>query len=125
MTSVDRARVWLSRTWWLLIPPFAALVIRLTVERATASPTDLLPTLTRTPLIALALAALYLAAHAWLAAACLFTFERTGALAPSPSAVRAAWSGDFLKLVAALAILAIEYAPIPLWQAIGRALQRS
>jgi hypothetical protein len=125
MTGVDRARVWLARTWWLLMPPFTILVIRLVIERATAAPYDLLPSLTRTPLIAWALAGLYLSAHAWLAAAGLFTIERTGALVPTRAAVRIAWGGDFLKLAAALAIFVLEYAPIPLWQAIGRALQRS
>jgi hypothetical protein len=104
------------------MPPFAALVARLAFERICAAPYELLPTLTRLPQVAWGLAALYVAAHAWLAAAWLVTIEETGALIPGLPAVRTAWRGRLPLLLVACAIFAIEYAPIPIWKAIGRTL---
>jgi hypothetical protein len=118
----DRRIVWLARGWWLLMPPFALLVARLTVERACAAPYELLPTTTSVPLLAWMLAGLYVGAHAWMAAAYLLTVERTGALIPTISAVRAAWRGQAVKLLLAAAVLATEYAPIPMWRAVGQGL---
>jgi hypothetical protein len=122
MSAPNRGSVWLVRGWWLVMPPFAALVARLAFERSCAAPYELLPTLTRLPQAAWGLAALYVAAHAWLAAAYLVTIQETGALVPGLAAVRTARRGRLPLLLVACAIFAIEYAPISMWQAIGRTL---
>ena len=123
MSPGDRAAAWLAKGWWLVMPPFAVLVGRLTFERIWASPYELLSSATRVPLFAWLLAGLYVAAHAWMAGAYLVTVERTGALVPTLAAVRAAWRGHALKVLLAAAIFAVEYAPMPLWRAIGERVQ--
>ena len=120
MTGHDRAATWLWRTWWLLMPPFGALVLRLAFERTCAAPYELLPSLTAVPALAWLFAGLYLAAHAWMAAALLFTIERGGSLVPTRAGIRRLWQGHLIQLTLAIVLFAIEYGPVPLWQAVGQ-----
>jgi hypothetical protein len=124
MTRADRASTWLRRTWWLVMPPFAGLVLRLVFERACAAPYELLPSLTSVPALASLVAALYLAAHAWMVAALLFTIERSGSLVPAIAGIRRIWQGRLTPLTLAIVLFAIEYAPVPFWQAVGQRVLR-
>jgi hypothetical protein len=124
MTRHDRAATWLSRAWWLLMPPFAGLVLRLVSERTCAAPYELLPSLTSIPALAWLVAGLYLGAHAWLAAAVLFTIERGGSLVPTVAGIRRIWQGHLIQLTLALVLFAIEYGPVPFWQAVGQRVLR-
>jgi hypothetical protein len=122
MSTPNRLAVWLARSWWLVMPPFAALVARLTYERTCAAPYELLPTLTRLPLFAWMLAGLYVAAHAWVAAAYLLTVASTGALIPPPARIRELWRGRLTLVILATVLLAVEYAPVTMWRAVGHSL---
>jgi hypothetical protein len=115
--TIRRALTW---AWWLIMPPFALLVVRLDAERACAAPYDLLPTATAVPALAWLLAALYVAAHAWLVAGWLVTAIHADALLPPLGTIRAVWGRHIWMLGATVAIVVLEYWPVPLWRALGR-----
>lgn len=110
---------WLGRSWWLLCPAFAALTLRLGVERACADPYDLLPALTSSPGWAWPLALVYVLTHAWLAVAYVAAAARAGSLLPSGADWRAIWGAGIYKVFAIAAALAIEYAPLAWWHWLG------
>jgi hypothetical protein len=114
----------LDWSWWLVMPAFAALVLRLDVERACAAPYELLPEITTVPLFAWALSALYLAGHAWLGAAWLVTALHADRMLPPWRSVRAYWIGRTWAIWLTLAIFALEYAPIPVWRILVRSVLR-
>jgi hypothetical protein len=122
MNRTALVQSWLSRSWWIVVPPFMILVARLVYERTCAEPYELLPLLTSQPLLAWALAALYVAAHCWAVAAYLVTVDATNTLLPSWSASRKLWGPDWLKVVATLAILILEYWSIPFWRLLGHSV---
>ena len=111
----------LARSWWVVFPVFAAIALRLAVERTCGDPYELMPALTSSARWAWPLALLYLAAHAWSVAAYLLTVARADTLLPPLAAWRRVWGGDVVKIVLMLAMLAIESAPIGLWRMIGAA----
>jgi hypothetical protein len=115
-----RVRVWLTAAWWCVMPPFAALAGRLAFERACAAPYELLPAVSSVPAAAAALAGLYVAAHAVLAAGWLVTAIHADALAPAPRTVRAIWGPQTWMLVATLAVFVVEYAPVHVLRLLGR-----
>jgi hypothetical protein len=110
----------LTAAWWLIMPPFALLVLRLGSERACAAPYELLPAATSIPAVAWLLAALYVAAHGWLFAAWLGTAIEADALVPPLRTVRQIWGRQTWMVVATAAIFVVEYWPVPLWRALGR-----
>ena len=114
------AAEWLGRSWWFLFPAFSALTIRLGVERACGQPYDLLPAVASNPAWAWPLAAVYVLAHAWIAAALVSTAISAAAPIPSIAQWRASWRGESYKAPALIAALAIEYAPLEWWQWLGR-----
>lgn len=109
--------------WWGVFPCFAALVIRLTMERACADPYELLPALSSRPWFAWPIALVYVLAHAWIVGVYLVTVAETNAIVPAWSDWRAIWAGGTRKLLLMLAVFAIEYAPIAVWRVVGEALQ--
>jgi hypothetical protein len=113
-------RTALTWAWWLIMPPFAVLVVRLDAERACAAPYELLPTATAIPVLAWLLATLYVAAHALLFAGWLATSFCADALVPARSAVRRIWGRQTWMVVVTAAIFVLEYWPVPAWQALGR-----
>jgi hypothetical protein len=115
-----RLRTRLTWAWWLIMPPFAVLVARLDIERACAEPYELLPGAATVPWLAWSIAALYLAAHALLTAACLVTVLHAGTLAPSPRVIRTLWGRQLWMLIVTVLIFVLEYWPVPMWQALGR-----
>jgi hypothetical protein len=119
MTS-RTVRTALTWAWWLIMPPFAILVLRLDVERACAAPYELLPAATSIPMLAWLLAAIYVAAHALLFAGWLVTAVHADALVPPLATIRAVWGRQVWMLVVTAAIFVLEYWPVPLWRALGR-----
>jgi hypothetical protein len=117
--STARAIEWLGRSWWLLFPAFTALTIRLGVERACAEPYDLLPALTSNPAWAWPLAFVYVLAYVWIAAACVTTAVAADTLIPSIAAWRALWNGASYKVLAMVAAMVVEYAPLEWWRWLG------
>jgi len=120
MMTSSAIRTALTGAWWLIMPPFAMLVLRLDAERACAAPYELLPTATAIPALAWILAALYVAAHALLFAGWLVTAIHADALVPPLGTIRAVWGRQTWMLVVTAAIFVLEYWPVPLWQALGR-----
>jgi hypothetical protein len=120
MTASPAVRTALTWAWWLIMPPFAVLVLRLDAERACAAPYELLPMATAIPALAWLLAALYVAAHALLFAGWLVTAIHADALVPPLGTIRAVWGRQLWMLPVMLGIFLAEYAPVPLWQALGR-----
>jgi hypothetical protein len=108
--------------WWPLFPCSAALTLRLAAERICGDPYDLLPALSSQSRWAWTLATVYLLAHLWVILAYVFTVAGTGALRPSWQAVRRLWGPEQPILLSMLGVLAIEYAPIPLWRLIGTSI---
>lgn len=115
-------RVWFLRAWWVLVPAFAVLVIRLVYERGCAAPYELLPQLTTNALLAWPLASMYLAVHCWAVAAYLITVQATGTLLPSRAAAKSIWGSYWPMVLFTIAILALEYSPIPFWRWVGRSV---
>ncbi len=113
-------RTALTWAWWLIMPPFALLVLRLDGERACAAPYELLPSATAIPALAWLLAALYVAAHALLVAGWMATSLCADALVPAAATVRLIWGRQTWMLGVTAAIFVLEYWPVPLWQALGR-----
>jgi hypothetical protein len=113
-------RTALTWAWWLIMPPFAILVLRLDAERACAAPYELLPAATSIPALAWLLAGVYVAAHALLFAAWLVTAAHADALVPTRQVVRQVWGRQTWMLVVTAAIFVLEYWPVPLWRALGR-----
>ena len=120
--SAGRLATTLRWSWWLVMPAFAVLVVRLDVERMCARPYELLPAATTQPSIAWALSTLYVAAHAWIAAAWLATALHADAILPSWQRARELWDGRAWLLWTTAAIFVLEYWPIPIWRALGRAI---
>ena len=113
-------RTTLTWSWWLIMPPFALLVLRFDAERACAAPYELLPTAGAIPALAWLLAALYVAAHALLVAGWLVTAIHSDALVPPLGTIRAVWGRQTWMLAVTVAIFVLEYWPVPAWQALGR-----
>jgi hypothetical protein len=120
--DLSAAQVWLTRLWWVVVPPFGLLVSRLAFERACAAPYQLLAEIASQPSFAWPLAVLYLSAHLWAIAAYLVTVERTDTLAPSVRVIRALWGPEAIKLAVTAAVLTVEYASIRLWSLVGHSL---
>jgi len=112
---------WLARSWWLLFPAFAAVTLRLGVERACADPYDLLPAITSNPAWAWPIAVVYVLAHAWVVTAYVTTTVVAETLRPSRGHWRALWGRELYLIVAMAAALVLEYAPIALWRWLGAA----
>ena len=108
------------RSWWVIFPCFAALTLRLSVERACSDPYDLLPALMSRPGWAWPLALLYLLAHVWMLAVSLVTVSRAGELRAGTLRM---WGNHAVKLLLMLGVFVIEYAPVSLWRLIGTSLQ--
>jgi hypothetical protein len=121
----DSVQQWLSRGWWLLFPSFALLTFRLAVERTCAEPYDLLPALASKPAWAWPIAGVYVLAHVWVVGAYVLTVSRTDTLVPSVRLWNEVWGAEVMKLALMLAPFAIEYAPLPIWRAIGAGLKCS
>ncbi len=118
--TLHRVRALLLATWWILWPPFAALIVRLAMERACANPYDLLPAITSNPTWVSLLAALYVAPHLWLVAAYVVTVQMCDDLLPGPRALMAVWRTGWVRLALMAALFAVEYAPMPVWRFLGR-----
>lgn len=114
----DSVRRVLAASWWLLFPAFALLAGRLAYERGCRDPLELLPSLMNRPLVALAVAGVYLAAYLWCVTVWFHAARLTGRLIPGPRDLRAIWSGDAIKIAAFLAALAIEQLPRGVWTAV-------
>jgi hypothetical protein len=120
MIDIAGGRRSLTASWWLLVPAFAVLVVRLSYERACASPYELLPAVMSKAQSALPIAVLYLGAHVWAGGAYLLTVRETGSLLPSIAAARRIWGTQWPKIVFTVAVLALEYLPISLWRLVGK-----
>jgi hypothetical protein len=83
------------------------------------NPYDLLPALASQSRWAWTLAVVYLLTHVWGAGAYLLTVSRTQMLLPPWSAFRQVWGAERPMALSMLGLLAIEYAPIPLWRLVG------
>ena len=110
---------WLRRTWWGIFPAFALLTARLAIERSCGDPYDLLPAATSHPAFAWPLAAIYVLAHGWMAAAYLVTAVRTATLAPPLRMWVSEWGRSTWAIVLMAGAMALEYAPIAFWMLIG------
>ena len=122
MNAAGTAGGRLMGLWWAIAPPFAALTVALSRERACAEPYRLLPGVTADPVSAWPIALLYLAAHLWIVAAYLTTIQGTRALIPGPGGIRAVWGNASLKLLFMLVILIVEYLPMTVWRSVGAAV---
>lgn len=120
MMAVAAVRTALTWAWWLIVPPFAALVLRLSAERACAAPYELLPDATAIPALASMLAALYVAAHALLIASWLVTAVHADALLPPIRTIRAVWGRQTWMLFVIATLVVMEYWPVVFWRVIGR-----
>jgi hypothetical protein len=120
-TGLGRLETLTSRAWWIVFPPFALLVGRLTFERACADPYSLVQSLASRPAAAWPLALLYVAAHVWLIVVYLRTVARTDALWPSLAEFRAIQGTDVIKAILMAIVLAIEYSPVSFWRLVGEA----
>jgi hypothetical protein len=107
--------------WWPLWPAFAALTIRLGIERGCGDPYDLLPAIVGNTAWAWPLALVYVTGHAWIAAAYLITVSAAGTLAPGWRVWRGLWQHGLGMLVLMLAAMAIEYAPVSVWRILAAA----
>jgi hypothetical protein len=116
--SADRTPVIgaLRALWWPLWLAFAALTVRLGIERGCRDPYDLLPAVVSNPAWAWPLALVYVAAHGWMAAAYLVTVASAGSVVPGWRTWRETWGRSVAMVLLMLAALAIEYAPGPLWR---------
>jgi hypothetical protein len=121
MNSPPARRAWLTRAWWVVVPPLAVLVLRFVYERACAAPYELLHDVASQSSLAWPLAAGYLAAHCWAVAAYLYTVERAGTVGPRFRAVRELWGAHTIQLAVTVGVLAMEYAPVRWWRTIGKA----
>jgi hypothetical protein len=108
----------LQITWWPLCPAFAAVVVRLSLDRTCADPYDLIPALTARPATAWPIAGIYLAAHVWMLSAYLLAVDGDN-LYPGLKALRRTWSTDTFKVFAMAVILLVEYLPMTVWRLIG------
>jgi hypothetical protein len=119
---VSRAdvRTVLGATWWIVFPCFAVLTVRLAHDRACGNAYLLLPDITSTPSGAWPLATIYLLAHVWMVTAWVLYVLRSNRLVPPVEAITHAWRGDERKVLLMAVAFAIEYAPIPVWHALGR-----
>jgi hypothetical protein len=108
-----------QRTWWIVFPPFALLVGRLTYERTCADPSRLLLALTSSPTTAWPIALLYVVAHVWLLVVYVRVVARTNSLAPSLADLCAIEGTEVLKILLMTVVLALEYSPLSLWRMIG------
>jgi uncharacterized membrane protein YhdT len=113
---------WLIWTWWPVFPCFAAVTLRLVLERACADPYNLLPEATLAPGWAWLIALAYVAGHGWTIGAYLLVVSQADALLPPWRAVRSTWGNATPQLLAMLIVLIVEYAPITLWRFIGARL---
>jgi hypothetical protein len=105
--------------WWPLWPAFLALAVRLGIERGCGDAYDLLPSLVSSPAWAWPLAAVYVAAHAWVIVAYLVTVSAAQRLAPGVAVWRAVWGRSLVRVILMLAAMAIEYTPVALWRMAG------
>jgi hypothetical protein len=112
-------RAWLLRLWWVLLPAFAVLVVRLLYERSCRAPHELLPEITSSSLLAWPVAMLYLGVHCWTATAYLVTVEQTGTLVPGAAAWKSVWGSDWPKIVFTAVVLGLEHSPVPFWTFVG------
>jgi hypothetical protein len=108
-----------GRAWWIVFPPFAVLVGRLTYERACADPSRLLLALTSSPATAWPIALLYVVAHVWLFVVYVRVVARTNALCPSLADIFAIEGTEVVKILLMTLVLALEYSPLSLWRMIG------
>ena len=120
--NANRVALLLARLWWVLVPAFAVLVVRLVYERACRSPYELLGSVMSSSLYAWPLAILYLAAHCWAAAVYMITVERSGTLLPPVSAWRTVWGRDWPKIFLTALVIIVEYWPIQFWRIVGRSV---
>lgn len=111
----------LRALWWPLWPAFAALTVRLGIARGCGNPYDLLPAIVSDPAWAWPLALVYVAAHAWIAAAYLATVADAGSVVPAWRVWRSVWGRAVAMVLLMLGALAVEYAPLPLWRALAAA----
>lgn len=112
----------LGRSWWVIFPLFAALSVRLAVERACGDPYELLPALTSNARWAWGVALVYVLAHVWFVGAYLVTVSRTGTLLPALAAWRGVWRMDAVKIAGMAVLLAIESAPVAIWRMLAPAI---
>ena len=110
-----------TRTWWIVFPPFALLVGRLTFERACADPYGLLQPLTSWAAAAWPIAMLYVAAHVWLIIVYLWTVSRTDTLLPGPADLGAVHGPGVLQPLLMAIVLVVEYSPVSFWRLVGAA----
>ena len=117
--SSSRWEMLAGRAWWIVFPPFALLVGRLTFERACADPQQLLLPLMTSPGTAWAIALLYVLAHVWLLVVYVRVVERTNAFSPGLADMRVIEPIEVVKILLMMAVLALEYSPLSWWRTIG------
>ena len=110
----------LRGAWWGIFPCFAALTLWLARDRACGHPYDLLPGVASNPSGAWPLAAVYVLAHIWILTAWVRYVSRSNELLPPIHALRHAARGEERQVLLMAAAFAIEYAPMPVWRALGR-----
>jgi len=110
----------LARTWWAIGPAFVVLTARLAIDRACRDPYNLVPGLASKPVLAWALAALYLGAHLWLLLAYLRTSIDARTLLPLPRDIRAVWGRGQWKVWVLVAVMTVEYSPQSFSRLAGR-----
>jgi hypothetical protein len=118
-TGVTGPPVWLTRSWWLILPSFAVLTLRFVYDRACGDPRQLVPELTSHPVFAWPLAVVYVSAHLWMLAAYVMTVRETGSLLPGLGRVRAVWDRDLWKIAWLALVMLIEQVPIAFWRVVG------
>lgn len=119
------ARRWLDRTWWPIWPVFTWLIGELTLERTCGAGSGLVAGLSVRPLPAAALAAIYVAAHAWLGVAVLVTTTGAGEMVPGAKAIVRVWQRWPVKLVLMAVVFAVDYLPRTIFRLAASAICRS
>jgi hypothetical protein len=104
----------LTRIWWPLVVPFAALVARFSFERGCGDPYELLWPVMRRQSGALLIAAFYLGALIWCVTAAVLTIRASQGRGVVP-AIREVWGRDRWKVLAMFVVLAIEQMPRAVW----------
>jgi hypothetical protein len=111
-TALRRALTW---SWYGIFPAMLLIVGAFLVERGCFDRYTLLPALGTRPGLAYVVAGIYTLAHAWIVTAYAATIAECGAVVPSLRRMREVWQGEWFKVVAMAAVLALEYVPAGVW----------
>lgn len=112
---------WLTRSWFVIWPPFTLLVGWTIYERTCVAQAEPWPWLLGRPWLALFVGAVYVSAHGW----CVAWYLNGRAAQPFAGAwpVSIANRPNRAQVALMLLLLAIEYAPRTLWRVLMRSIE--